>query len=59
VLDKSPVDFNLNSYLDTPAPVGFGSLLGTFFPNNSGYFPTQVTPRREVGVTVHYAWGAR
>jgi iron complex outermembrane receptor protein len=59
VLDKSPVDFNLNSYLNTPAPVGFGSLLGTFFPNASGYFPTQVTPRREVGITVHYAWGSR
>jgi iron complex outermembrane receptor protein len=58
VLDKSPVNYNLNSYLGIPG-VGYGSSLGTYFPSNSGYFPTQVTPRREVGITVHYAWGSR
>jgi len=60
ILDQSPVDYNLNSYLGIPtAQFGYGSFLGTFFPARSGYFPTQVTPRREVGVTIHYAWGSR
>jgi iron complex outermembrane receptor protein len=58
VLDKSPVNYNLNAYRGIPG-VGFGSSLGTFFPSNSGYFPVQVTPRREAGVTVRYAWGSR
>jgi iron complex outermembrane receptor protein len=60
VLDKSPVDYNLNSYLGIPAAqLGYGAYLGSYFPANSGYFPTQVTPRREVGISVHYAWGSR
>jgi iron complex outermembrane receptor protein len=60
VLDRSPVDYNLNSYLGIPASsLGYGNFLGSFFNTNSGYFPVQVTPRREVGVTVHYAWGSR
>ena len=27
--------------------------------HDSGYFSTLMTPRREVGVNVHYAFGAR
>jgi iron complex outermembrane receptor protein len=36
--------------------------LGTAFPflnHDSGYFATTVTPRREVGVNIHYAFGSR
>ena len=36
--------------------------LGTAFPSlvhNTGYFATTVTPERQVGVNVHYAFGSR
>jgi iron complex outermembrane receptor protein len=36
--------------------------LGTAFPgliHASGYYLTQMTPRREVGINVHYAFGSR
>jgi iron complex outermembrane receptor protein len=48
--DISPVQTNLNTSLSQ------------FFPSlihPTGYFLTQSTPRREVGVSVRYAWGSR
>jgi iron complex outermembrane receptor protein len=58
LLDKSPVaaDYVTARYLP-PIPV-LGFPAGTF-PSTSGYFSTQVTPPREVGVNIRYAWGAR
>ena len=50
-LDVSPVAFNVNTIL--------GSTFGSFFPRTSGYFATTETARREVGVSLHYAWGSR
>jgi hypothetical protein len=38
------------------------TVLGQFFPQlirPSGYYRTTLTPRREVGVNVHDAWGSR
>jgi iron complex outermembrane receptor protein len=38
------------------------TVLGQFFPQlirPSGCYRTLMTPRREVGVNVHYAWGSR
>jgi iron complex outermembrane receptor protein len=58
VLDKSPVaaDYVTARYLP-PIPV-LGFPAGTF-PSTSGYFVTQVTPPREVGINIRYAWGSR
>lgn len=42
--------------------LAINSALGAAFPQliqPSGYFQTLTTPRREVGVSLHYAWGAR
>jgi iron complex outermembrane receptor protein len=50
VLDKSPVQASASQI--------FGAYAGAF-PANSGYYVTQVTPRREVGINVRYAWGSR
>lgn len=52
MLDRAPVAYDLNSSL------------GQSFPElipmgGSGYYRTQVTPPREVGISVHYAWGSR
>jgi iron complex outermembrane receptor protein len=54
LLDRSPVAQSLDNVLTTPT-IGFAGA----FPSSSGYFGTQVTPRREVGVNVRYAWGSR
>jgi len=51
-LDRSPVD--AASALGTPLGSGFASLL-----RPSGYFETTTNTPREVGINVHYAWGAR
>jgi iron complex outermembrane receptor protein len=40
--------------LDGPLGQVFGSLI-----HPSGYYSTQITPRREVGINVHYAFGSR
>jgi iron complex outermembrane receptor protein len=53
VLDRSPVQASVGGLL-VPG-LGYE---GTF-PAESGYYATQVTPRREVGLSVRYAWGAR
>ena len=52
--------FNVNKEIDSGSIAlsnGFSSpeVLG----HASGYLSSVVTPRREVGVNVHYAWGAR
>jgi iron complex outermembrane receptor protein len=49
-LDLAQTQYNLNG------PLGqvFARLI-----HPSGYFQTQVTPRREVGINVHYAFGSR
>jgi iron complex outermembrane receptor protein len=54
LLDRSPVAQAINDKLGTPV-IGFPGQ----FPTTSGYFATQITPRREVGVNVRYAWGSR
>jgi iron complex outermembrane receptor protein len=56
VLDKSPVAASLNGLIVDAPLVGFapGSL-----PSTSGYYTTQITPPREIGVNVRYAWGTR
>jgi hypothetical protein len=44
------------------AMTNLNTSLSQFFPGliqPTGYFQTTVTARREVGVNVHYAWGAR
>jgi iron complex outermembrane receptor protein len=51
VLDKSPVAAFLSA-----------NTLGSYvndFPTTSGYFATQITPPREVGINVRYAFGSR
>ena len=48
--DVSGAETNLTSSLATAFP-------GLIHP--TGYFQTTLTPRREVGVNVHYAWGSR
>ena len=50
MLDRSPVPANLNTSLGTAFP-------GLIRP--TGYFETTTTTPREVGISVHYAWGAR
>jgi iron complex outermembrane receptor protein len=55
MLDKSPVPQAINNLFNTPA-VGIS---GASFPSSSGYFATQMTPLREVGVNVRYAFGSR
>jgi iron complex outermembrane receptor protein len=56
LLDRSPVAASLNGLIVDAPVVGFapGSL-----PSTSGYYTTQVTPPREIGVNVRYAWGTR
>jgi iron complex outermembrane receptor protein len=49
-LDRSPVEANLDTSLGT----SFASLI-----HPTGYFETQTQTPREVGVSVHYAWGSR
>jgi iron complex outermembrane receptor protein len=49
-LDISGAETNLTSSLATAFP-------GLIHP--TGYYQTTMTPRREVGVNVHYAWGSR
>jgi hypothetical protein len=44
------------------AETNLTSSLATAFPDlihPTGYFQTTLTPLREVGVNVHYAWGSR
>jgi iron complex outermembrane receptor protein len=53
VLDKSPTAANLNGLLIRG--LGYAGA----FPATSGYYATQVTPPREVGVNVRYAFGSR
>jgi iron complex outermembrane receptor protein len=53
VLDKSPVAANLNGLLIPQ--IGYAGAL----PSTSGYYATQVTPPREVGLNVRYAFGSR
>jgi iron complex outermembrane receptor protein len=54
LLDRSPVPQAINNLLTTPA-IGFTGR----FPTTSGYYATLITPRREVGVNIRYAWGSR
>jgi len=49
-LDVQSVQLNANTQLGT----AFSDLI-----HPTGYYLTQVTPRREVGINVHYAWGSR
>ena len=49
VIDKSPVNLAVSNV----------SAFGNQFAARSGYFATTVTPRREVGINVHYAFGSR
>jgi iron complex outermembrane receptor protein len=51
-LDRSPVAYDANGSLGQ----SFAQLIPA---GGSGYFGTLVTPRREVGVSVRYAWGSR
>ena len=57
--------FNTQRALDVAtAQLNLDGPLGAAFPSlikhQSGYFSTpQMTPRREVGVNVHYAFGSR
>jgi iron complex outermembrane receptor protein len=49
-LDIEQIQQNLNT------------VLGQFFPQlirPTGYYRTLMTPQREVGINVHYAWGSR
>jgi iron complex outermembrane receptor protein len=59
VIDRSPIQASANSILSlpSPAPQAIGYL--NSFPANSGYYVTQVTQPREVGINVKYAWGSR
>lgn len=50
LLDKAPVQQNISNLLGA---------FGNAFPSTSGYYPTTVTPQREVGVNVRYAFGSR
>jgi iron complex outermembrane receptor protein len=52
LLNRSPVAFDANGQLQA----NFSGLIPA---SGSGYFATTVTPRREAGVSVHYAWGSR
>jgi iron complex outermembrane receptor protein len=54
LLDRSPVPESLDNVLGVAA-IGFAGQ----FPSSSGYYATQVTSPREVGVNVRYAWGTR
>jgi iron complex outermembrane receptor protein len=49
-LDVQSVQLNANTQLGT----AFSDLV-----RPTGYYLTQATPRREVGINVHYAWGSR
>ena len=56
--------FRTNRTLDVQAvQLSDDTQLGTAFPGlaaqPSGYYASLSTPRREVGVNVHYAWGTR
>jgi iron complex outermembrane receptor protein len=55
--------FNARRAVDiSGAQTNLTSSLATAFPgliHPTGYFQTTWTPRREVGVNVHYAWGSR
>jgi iron complex outermembrane receptor protein len=55
--------FNARRALDiSGAETNLTSSLATAFPDlihPTGYFQTTLTPRREVGINVHYAWGSR
>ena len=50
----SQVGADVNASLGT-TPTSFGPLLG----HPSGYVQKELTPRREVGINVRYAWGSR
>ena len=52
LLDRSPVAYDASTVLGT----AFSNLIPA---GGSGYFATTVTPRREVGVHLRYAWGSR
>jgi iron complex outermembrane receptor protein len=54
LLDRSPVAQSLDNVVGIPG-IGFAGQ----FPSSSGYYATQVTPRREVGINVRYAFGSR
>jgi iron complex outermembrane receptor protein len=45
---------NVSLNINTPLGTAFQPLI-----HNSGYFQTLQTPRREVGINVHYAFGSR
>ena len=49
VLDRSSSQIALNS---------IGAFVGVF-PSTSGYYGTDMTPEREVGLNLRYAWGSR
>jgi iron complex outermembrane receptor protein len=55
--------FDTNRTLDVQSvQLNNNTQLGTTFPElvrPTGYYLTQSTPRREVGINVHYAWGSR
>jgi iron complex outermembrane receptor protein len=55
--------FNTERALDVQtAQQDLNNNLGTAFPSlihASGYYLTTMTPRREVGINVHYAFGSR
>jgi iron complex outermembrane receptor protein len=55
--------FNAQRTTDTSTvPANLNASLSQFFPSlihPTGYYLTQVTPRREVGINLRYAWGSR
>ena len=59
LLDKSPVAANLNGLIINQPFVGFPTSGAGSLPSSSGYYTTQVTPPREIGVNLRYAWGSR
>jgi iron complex outermembrane receptor protein len=54
---KKQLSLDANAFVPAGTPVT--SLLGTPVSITSGYFGTNYTPRREVGVNVRYAFGSR
>jgi iron complex outermembrane receptor protein len=54
--------FKTQQVLDLQSGAGGSSVLGQAFPqliHPPGYSTVSLTPRREVGVHVRYAWGSR
>jgi iron complex outermembrane receptor protein len=59
LLDKSPVPQAINNLFNAAVIGLVNSPTTGFFPTSSGYYATQMTPEREVGVNVRYAFGSR